>query len=211
MAKNDRPKSKNLKVKGIARYPKTHAPYKYDNASKKSVLDWDNGKFQLEVVVSADAAAPLMSEIKAAATEAGLDLDEVRNWPYKPEKDAAGKKTGNVIFKATQYGKAKDGTKRKIAHYDAKAQMITGDFRLTGGSTVIMAARTNPFTQLGGGVSLYLDAVQVLKYAEYAGNNPFSQEEGDFEYEGDGEANNGFADESNADEAETNTKDPTQF
>lgn len=214
MANTKRHKSVSLKVKGTARYPKIHAPYVYDQATKRSVINWEKGKFQLEVTMTEDEAAPLISAIKDTASEAGLDLDEVKNWPFKAEKDKeTKKKTGNVIFKATQYGMSKDGQKRKIPLFDAKATPIKSDFRLTGGSTVKMAVRTNVFEQLGGGVSLYLDGVQILKYVPYEGGNPgFSAEEdADFEYEGDSESNS-FADETDNDgEASPEITDPTKF
>jgi hypothetical protein len=214
MASTKKPKSVALKIKGVARYPKLHAPYVYVKADNKSVIDWEKGKFQLEVAMTEAEAAPFISAIKDAAVEGGLDLDDVKNWPYKVEKDKeTKKKTGNIIFKATQYGSSKDGKKRKIALFDAKAKGLPGDFRVTGGSIVNMAVRTNVFEQLGGGVNLYLDGVQILKYVPYEGANPgfAAEEEGDFEYEGDSESN-GFADETedNA-EASAQATDPTHF
>lgn len=202
MAKNAKPKAVTMKIRGTARYPKIHAPYVYVKADKKSVIDWEKGKFQLEVVMPEADAQKYIETVKAAAEDAGLDLDEVKNWPFKIDKDKeTKKKTGNVIFKATQYGMSKEGQKRKIPLFDAKAQPIPSNFRLTGGSTVVMAVRTNAFEQLGGGVNLYLDGVQILKHIPYEGANPgfTAEDDGDFAYEGD-EESNGFSDESDADE-----------
>ena len=213
MAKNNKPKGKTMKIRGAARYPKIHAPYVYIKADNKSVIDWEKGKFQLEVVMTEAAAQPYIDEVKAAAEDAGLDLDEVKNWPYKVEKDKeTKKKTGNVIFKATQYGMGQDGQKRKIPLFDSKAQPVKSDFRLTGGSTVVMAVRTNAFEQLGGGVNLYLDGVQILKHVPYEGGNPgfTAEEDGDFEAEGD-EGSNGFSDESDADEESSSQNSSTDF
>lgn len=209
MAKNNRPKSVSMKIRGIARYPKLHAPYTFVKAENKSVLDWDNGKFQLDVVMTEAEADKYIAELKKVAAEAGLDTDECK-WPFKAEKDKeTKKKTGNVIFTAKQYGKSKDGQKRKIPLFDSKAKPVSSDFRITGGSTVVMAVRTNVFEQLGGGVSFYLDGVQILKHIPYEGGNPGFTAEDDGDFEGD-EESAGFSDESETNE-EVSSQNSTNF
>lgn len=198
-----------LFLKGTARYPKTNTPYRYDKALKKSVVDEKEGKYTIEVVMPAPEAQSFIKAIEEVASEAGLKLKNVKNWPFKDEVDEDDNETGNVIFKASNRATTKSGEKRSIAHFDAKAKPLGKDFKLTGGSTVIVAARPSAFKELGGGVTMYLDGVQVIKYVPYAGGNPgFTAQDGfATDDDEDGDEDGGFK-PANDNDAED---DPTDF
>lgn len=208
---SDKPKAPKFFIRGIARYPKTSTPYRYDKAQKKSVVDLEKGKYQLEVIVPVDEAEKFIEQIKNFAVEGGLKLKNVKNWPFKDDVDDDDNETGFVIFKASNHATSKDGSKRTIAHFDAKAKPLGKDFKLTGGSTVIMACRPSTFKELGGGVTMYLDGVQVIKYVPYEAANPgFTSQEGygSDDDDDDGDEDSGFKGQTDDDDEED---DPTDF
>lgn len=172
-------KKNAISIRGKARWPKLDQPYKYDMAAQRSVPDPD-GKLSIDVIVDAGPAEKIITAIKAAAREGGLT--KVKNWPYEPETDReTGEETGRTIFKAWQYGKKKDGSVRKMPHWDAKVEKLPDGFRLTSGSEVIISVRPSAYKTLGGGVCLYLDGVQVVKYVEPDGNPGFTAvDDGEF-------------------------------
>lgn len=208
---SDKPKAPKFFIKGIARYPKTSTPYRYDKALKKSVVDLEKGKYQLEVIVEEETADKFIQQIKDYAVENGLKLKNVKNWPFKDEVDSDENETGRVIFKASNHATSKSGEKRSIAHFDAKAKPLGKDFKLTGGSEVIMACRPSTFKELGGGATLYLDGVQVIKYVPYEAANPgFTAQEGfgsSDDDDDDGDEDAGSKGQSDTDEED----DPTDF
>lgn len=209
MAKRE---TKKLFIRGIARYPKTDKAYKFDQAQRKSVPDED-GKLQIEVVVKPDASDKYKGILSDFVKENGKKLEKLKNHPFKAEVDKeTDEETGNVIFSAWQYGKSKDGKIRKMAHFDSKGKPLPSDFRLTSGSEVIIAVRANYYETLGGGVNLYLDGVQVVKYRDRDGNPGFGALDEDDGYvrEDDDNASGGFADESEGTE-DGEASDNTDF
>jgi hypothetical protein len=193
-----------------ARYPKLDQPYYYDKALKKSVAD-PAGKnkgsaLTVELVMSEQDAAPLITKIREVAEEAGLDLDEVKNWPYSKEKDKETKKpTGNIIFKLKKYATAKDGSVNRVTFVDGKMRILPKDFRLTSGSIIKANGYFAVFTELGGGVSMRLDSAQVLKLVEREANlSGFGAVEDGYEFEADdyeeedGKSQNGSEDNEGA-------------
>jgi hypothetical protein len=206
----EKTKAPKFFIKGTARYPKTATPYRYDRAQEKSVVDLEKGKYSLEVIVDGDEANKFIRQIQDYAAENGFKVKNVKNWPFKDEVDSDDNETGNVIFKAFNHATSKSGEPRSIPHFDAKAKPLGKDFKLTGGSTVIMACRPSTFKELGGGVTMYLDGVQVLKYVPYTGANPgFTAQEGfaSSDDDEDGDESGGFT----ADNDNDSEDDPTDF
>lgn len=172
---------------GVAVYPKLDKPYTYNAATKRSEPDPENGKFELKLRLTPEQAAPLITEIKEYAKSEGLDLDEVKNWPFKDEKDkATKKKTGFVIVKFGNKAKAKTGLPNRIKHVDARGNVLPSGFKLTSGSVVRASGFMMAFEQLDGGVSLRISQVQIKKLAD-AGDGPTLEaieDEDAFEYDG---------------------------
>lgn len=194
-------------IRGVARYAKTDKAYSFDKAQKKSVPD-PAGKLSLEVILSEQEAAKHIANVAEFAKEQGLK--KYKNEPFAAEVDKeTDEETGNVVFKAWQYGQSKDGSSRKMAHFDSKGKGLPSGFKLTNGSVVIMAVRPNAYKELGGGVNLYLDGVQVVKYREFDGNPGFGAVD-DGEYiGGDEDEDDSGSDEDTADE--TDDQDSTDF
>ncbi|MCW2286657.1 hypothetical protein M2323_004701 [Rhodoblastus acidophilus] len=168
---------------GAAVWPKLNKARRFDKKLNKSVDDPVNGKFEIDLALEGTAADALKAKITAFAEKQGLDVEEVKNWPWAAEKvkDDNGKvtKTGRTLFKFKAHATNLDGTPKRIAHWDAQAKPLSSSFVLTGGSTVKVSGFAKAFKELGGGVSLSVDAVQVLKYVEQEVRNPgFGVEEG---------------------------------
>jgi hypothetical protein len=176
-----------------ARFPKLDQPYYYDKAAKKSVADPSGqnktSALTVELVMSEQDAAPVIAQVRAVAEEAGLDLDEVKNWPYSKEKDKDTKKpTGNIIFKLKKYALARDGSLNRVTFVDGKLKMLPKDFRLTSGSSIKANGYFQTFSELGGGVSMRLDSVQVLHLVERQANlSGFGAVDDGYEFEADEE------------------------
>jgi hypothetical protein len=209
----EKKKAPRLYIRGIARYTKTDKAYKFDKAAKKSVPDPD-GKLSIEVILDSEAAEAHQETIKNFAKEAGLKLANVKNWPFKPEldKDNDDEPTGRIVFGAWQYGKSKDGATRKMVHVDSRGKVLPSGFRLTSGSEVIIAVRPNAYKELGGGVNLYLDGVQVVKYVERDGNPGFGVvSDGEFTADDEDESDNAFTSNDSGEEADTSNDSNTDF
>jgi len=163
--------------RGIARYPKTTVPYKWDQAANKSVVDKEEGKYSLDIIFPESLEAKFKQIVTDTATEAKVAFDKLDNLPYSIEEDEDGNPTGNIVVKFGQKSKNKDGTYNRVPHVDAKAKPIPfAEVKLWGGSTVI--AEYHPFYYKSGkkhGVTFYLDAVQIVKAAE--GNTGFKPQE----------------------------------
>lgn len=162
-------------VRGIASYPKLHKAHKWDDAKNRSVPD-PNGEYETGIVLSEEDASKLQANVKQWAKD---NNHKPKKWPWRPEIDkATEEETGRVIFTAKQYAKDQDGEERKIPHVDAGGKPLPANFRLTGGSTIVAKVRPSFYKAQGGGIKLYLDAVQVVAYVEYENDHGFSAQEG---------------------------------
>jgi hypothetical protein len=194
-----------------ARFPKLDQPYYYDNKLKKSVADpkGENkgSSLSVDLIMAEQDAAPLIKKIKDAAVEKGLDLDEVKNWPFSKEKDKDTKKpTGNIVFKLKKYALARDGSVNTVNFVDAKLNPLEKGFRLTSGSQIKANGYLQVYSELGGGVSLRLDSIQVLKLVERQANlSGFAVEDDGFGAADEGEGSYG------GEEAHTDASDNTDF
>ena len=110
--------------------------------------------------------------MKALRTE--WEPTKGKNKPWKEHKDQDDKPTGKFSVKMK--------TKYQPKVFDAKTQPINRDSNIIGnGSEVKVAYTTKPYSDNGGGLSLYLQAVQVIKLIEYVpdgGNFGFDETDG---------------------------------
>lgn len=154
---------------GVAVHPKLDQPYYFDEKQKKSFADpkAEHPRSDLNITVAYDEAdaAPLIKVIKDYAVEQGFDLEDVKNWPWKKEKDKeTGKPTGRILFKWKQYAKTMDGDINSVPHYDAKLNKLPKGFKITGGSLVRPKGRILAFdVGAQNGVRLLLSAIQVIE------------------------------------------------
>ena len=173
---NNNNKLNNIQIKGTAAFPKLDRPYKYDKVKKKSLPD-PEGEFSVAVVVPSKEAKAYIAKIDAVAKAAGVNPAKAKNMPYAPEVDKEGEETGNIKFNCKGYGTRRDGTPNRIQHWTAAGNPVAQDFRLGGGSIIRVDLWAKAFKELGGGVRLNLNAVQVLKAVEYEAKNPFARDE----------------------------------
>lgn len=171
----DKKVNNKLMVRGIAAYPKTNKPVKYDQVAKRSVYDAD-GSYEITIIMDADRAAKVEEKLRAFAADKGLR--KPKNMPLTEQVDAEGNETGKWVLKAKQYGKNKDGSVKRILHVDGATRPLGKDFILTSGSEVNLDAYLTTYEQLGGGVRVNINAIQVIKYVEYEATSTFQAEEG---------------------------------
>jgi len=164
---------------GHARYPKTDRPYKFDQTSQRSIPDV-SGEFSLDLILEGDAADREIKRIDAAITAAGIKRPQKK--PYSPEIDRdSDEETGRTVFKFKQYGTDYNKRPRTMLHVDAKNKPLPKSFRLTGGSEIAVKYAISPYTGLGGGAKLLLEAVQVITLREYEETANFDEVEDGFD------------------------------
>ena len=194
--------------KGVAKYPKLSEP---DTRFK------EDGEFNTKLLLDADAAttkefiAVLKAAAEAAAEDAKADLKPAKkttlevHYPFKAEIDPnSGEETGNIelSFKTAATYKTKDGEviNRKIPLFDTKGKRIERKINVGSGSIIKVNFTPGPFYMANGnkaGITLYLEAVQIIQLKEWKGATAesygFGQEEG-FEDEGEQFEDNAPAD-----------------
>lgn len=164
--------------RGTAKYPKLDQPYSYNTKAGRSMPDPD-GQYEVVVTMPNAEAAPFVKKIQAVIEDSGIDPT---NLPYKQVKDKDTKKpTGETEFKFKDYGKAKDGSPKKIKFFDRKGKLIPKGVSLTGGSVIKIDGY---ITVAKLGARLNIKGVQVISLAE--ASSGFTEEDGDFEYEDNG-------------------------
>lgn len=152
-----------------------------------------NGRdvYTIDIVATPEDAAPVMAK-----------LDEF--WEENKPKGAKAPKTsgykemddGRIKFTLKTATVYPSGDQKEIKVYDAKAQLVRLEDKIGNGS--IGRASGIAAVYDGGpaarGVTLYLDAVQVINLLRYTGgaSSDFSAEDGDFD---GAEATDGFVSE----------------
>lgn len=182
---------------GLAKYPRLNTPdTKFDDAGTYKITlvlnEKDKGVKEFKAhILTAEKAAHEAAKKQLKPGKKLKILDSV----IKPHLDDEGNEVDNhfeVSAKMTASGISKKTGKewtRKPALFDAKGKPCPGA-KVGGGSKVKVNMELNPFyvPALGAGLSLRLEAVQVIELQEYsggggnAGSFGFSEEEG---YEAD--------------------------
>ncbi|CAA2141580.1 hypothetical protein [Hyphomicrobium sp. ghe19] len=183
--------------KGIAQYPWINTPDTKFSA---------DGDFKCNLIVPAKEAKSFIKLIDEEAKKAveSFKAKEKKptkgkkpkpivegDKPYFEELDDDGEPTGNIIFRTKQRAKITtkkgDVIEKSIVIYDAKGKRIQAN--VGGGSTVILGVELPHYfvpASNAAGVSLRLQAVQVLDLVEFGGNSAssygFGEEDG---YEGE--------------------------
>jgi len=162
-----------------AMWPRINRTYKFDAKEKKSVpcdaFD-DGAAYTLQFRMTEAQAKELYKHMKTAYVAKQAENSE---WPDKfpmPfKKDADGSFTHKAKLKGAYGAEAT----RKPAQYSASNKKLDDDFLLTNGSTVNIAVVFTPYNgAMGTGVSLRLDAVQVIDLKPMEEQSPFGAVEG---------------------------------
>jgi hypothetical protein len=221
MADAKRDQLKFILPKGIAIYPKLIKPdTKFDPA----------GKFEVKLQFDAETIAPVLEKLvelrdrfaedKKAAFLAAKKPQLAKSLKLRdvgtPDYDKEGDENGMILLKPSSKasGVRADGSRweRTIPLFDAKGKKIEGKPAIYGGSELKVAVIAEAYHKADGneiGVSLRIDAVQVIKLVSAGGKDAdsfgFGEEEG---YEGSEESAGGFGDESGGDAPASAGGDP---
>lgn len=177
--------------KGEALFARLDQPYTFSKRDKRTVAckPSDNGAaYSIAIKLPMKEATPIIAKIKQVWKDYGSEEnDQPANWPFKNETDReSNEPTGNVIFK-TKFNASwtnKDGSFASVAIYDAKGHKLPKTFEIGNGSTIRVGIQFVPHDMQGGGVSLRLKGVQVIKPNGGGFDSMFNEEDG---YEGDEE------------------------
>lgn len=209
--------------KGKFRYPTLTTPdtkFKEEGEYRVNlVLDADNKEAKALIASIDRMAAEKLSEVVAEAkTPAEKKKWGINNQPYQFLEDAeTGDPTGEVSFKFAMKASGiskKTGKEwnRKPVLFDAKGKRIvdTDDLKIGGGTIGKVSYEMHPYapnTKIGVGVSLKLEAVQIIDLKTWgeksADEYGFGAEEGYDSREGDGS----FRDETQSDDEGTEPQD----
>lgn len=181
---------------GIAVYPHLTEPDsrfegqepKYKIKLRLDPNNSDHAKFIADIEQKREAALPAMkAEYPKFAARMKLEYDTV-----KEEFDKEGEATGFVVieFKCKASIKSKTDPNKttpiKPKLFDSKNRALPEGTKIGGGSIVKVAFTPIPFafSNTKVGLSLRLEAVQVIELVEYSGGrSPFEEEEGGYEAE----------------------------
>lgn len=177
--------------KGEALFARLDQPYTFSKRDKRTVAckPSDNGAaYSIAIKLPMKEASPIIKKIKDVwAKYDSKENDSAANWPFVNEKDReTGEPTGNIIFK-TKFNASwtnKDGSFASVPIYDAKGHKLPKTFDIGNGSIIRVGVEFVPHDMQGGGVSLRLKGVQVIKPNGGGFDAMFNEEDG---YESDGE------------------------
>lgn len=167
-------------------YPRIDRTYRYDRSQGDNGRTVpcdpkdDGAKYELRFLADEATAKALYKAMKAKYLE-----DRKTAWPDRFELpfEIHTDEDGNKLYlgKATRKGAYNDEVARPPKQVDAANKVIDSpDFKLTHGSTVNVAVTMVPFAMKGGdhGVSLRLNAVQIIKLAPPMDVSPFEATDG---------------------------------
>lgn len=175
---------------GTAMYPKLIEPdTKFNEA----------GVYSVKLILSREAAQPLLDRIEDAKEEAvelfkekgGKGKPKWQDMPCGPVEDEEGMATGdwqfNIKMKASGVNKQGNAWTRKPVIFDAKGTPIKGGVKPWSGTKMKVAMSVDPFYVASKcGVTLRLEAVQIIELVEGGGGTAdqfgFGAEDG-YEYE----------------------------
>ena len=162
-----------------AMWPRINRTYKFDAKEKKSVPcdAFDEGAaYTLQFRMTEAQAKELYKNMKtayAAKQAENSDWPDKFAMPFKKDAD------GSFTHKAKLKGAYGAEATRKPAQYSASNKKLDDDFLLTNGSTVNISVVFTPYHgAMGTGVSLRLDAVQVVNLKPMEDQSPFKAVEG---------------------------------
>ncbi len=190
MAKNDKPKrTRYTSPKGEAlfasvvnvdygteQYPNPKGGYKLTLALESAAADKLRGMLVEEIDMARNIAEDKFRELKPATRKklGNMTFNELGVEEY----DKDDQPTGRILFrfKTSAFYEKRDGTKmqRKVPLFDSMMQPVLLKEEPGNGSLVRVAFTCAPYFVEGqgaGGLSLYLDAVQIIKLNLFGGRS----------------------------------------
>lgn len=159
-------KIKKVLPAGVAVYPKLNAIDVYQPTDKKGRPNGpEKRRYMTYVKFDDDDFRKVDAWLKKCAADLGVEDGKL---PWKKDK-----KTGEEWLVATS------GEKYQPLIVDAKNKKMPNSKVIGGGSKIKLSVTVNAYEGFGGGINLYLNAVQVLdlKESEF-GKSPFEESEG---------------------------------
>jgi hypothetical protein len=177
---------------GIAIYPKLNTVDVYQPVDKKGRPSGAEKRRYITRLgfENQDDLAKVQAFLKKKAAELLPDVED----PKLPIKK--NKKDGSLSLEATS------GEKYRPAIFDAKNNKLPASVVIGGGSKLRLDVSINAYDGFGGGINLYLNAVQVLELVEGGQSKSQFEEADGFAYEGkdEDEAAEGFPSETTGEE-----------
>lgn len=190
MAKNDKPKRNRYTSPkgeslfasvvdvdyGTEQYPNPKGGYKLTLALESAAADKLRATLADEIEAARDMAEEKFQELKPATRKklGSMTFNELGAEEY----DKDDQPTGRILFrfKTSAFYEKRDGTKmqRKVPLFDSMMQSVVLKEDLGNGSVVRVAFTCAPYFVEGqgtGGLSLYLDAVQIIKLNQFGGRS----------------------------------------
>ena len=142
------------------------------------------GDFKVNLVLDKEEAEPFIEKIEKVLSDL-IEEEKLRGkkkvkeapLPYTDETDDEGNPTGNVEFKF----KTKSTVKPKIPMFDSKGTPMF-DVNVWAGSKIKISSLIYPYVMpIGAGISLKINAVQILDHVQGSGGTEgfgFEEEDG---------------------------------
>ncbi len=164
-------------------FPRLNQPYKFDRAAGKRgrsvpcAAEDDGAKYEISFAMDKAQAKELhglMQEAFLASPKRDDSWDDSLSMAFDKNED------GLWVGKANKKAAYNNEATKPPGQYDAKNKSLDDDFMLTTGSKGNLLVKFIPYKMSAKnmGVSLQLQAVQVLEYKPYAPASPFDEEEG---------------------------------
>ena len=166
-----------------ALWPKLNQTYAFDKKANKHMPCGPrdtNAAFSVDFRADSATAKALFAQMSAA-----YNANKEKSWPQELTLEASPLvKDDDGTFKGTSNIKGVYNGKitLKPVELDSQGNTLPEDFELTTGSTVNIAVTFYPYymSKENWGVSLRLQAVQVIKYVPRPVRNPFGKVEGGY-------------------------------
>lgn len=165
-----------LLPKGTLVWPKLNTPDVYQPTDKNGRPKGEpKVRWLTRVELSPEDLERVEERLKKIAADEGVDEPKL---PIKTDK-----KTGKLSIEAAS------GVDYKPLITDAKQNKIPDDVTIGGGTVAKLDVSVNVYPMQGGGINLYLNAVQVLKLEQNERQSLFEDEEG-YVYNGNSNSSN---------------------
>jgi hypothetical protein len=171
MAKADKKPRLDVTITGELLWPKLDVPDVYQPLDKKGK---PKGEPKVNYITNIRCSDAEHKRVKAILEEAlsGSDFDN----PTLPIKKNKEDKTLSFL--------AKSGKDFKPPAFDARNRRLPDDVAVGGGTKAKVNCTVNVYDGFGGGINLYINALQVLELVEKTfGKSPFEETEG-YSHEG---------------------------
>jgi len=178
-----------MAITGIAVWPKLDKPDVYQPMKNGKPNGEKKVRYTTDLKLEDEALAKFEDALKKIAKKQLPDCEH----PKLPIKKS--KKTGERTVTMAS------GEKYRPPVFDAQNNKVPPSVVIGGGSLIKVQVTVNPYDGFGGGINLYIDAIQLLKLEQNERTSPFEKDPSGYSYSGGEDADEeGTAPDHNADE-----------